>query len=361
MARVYNFAAGPSMMPLEVLQKIQAELVDFNGQGMSVMEMSHRSPAYDDIINETEQTLRRIMNIPDDYEVLFLQGGASMQFSMLAMNLANRGQKTNYVLTGQFATKAYEEGARWSDAVAIASSKDKNFSYIPKITPDMIDKDAAYLHITGNNTIYGTTYNEIPKTDRVPLVCDLSSVILGKEFDVSRFAMIYAGAQKNMGPAGLTVVIIRKDMIKDALDPIVPTMLDYKVMAKNRSMYNTPPTFGIYVAGLVYKWVEAQGGVKALEKTNTEKAALLYNAIEESKLFSCPTNIADRSIMNIPFVLENEALTAEFLQLAKSRGLVNLKGHRSVGGCRASIYNAMPIEGVKALVTCMQDFEAGVR
>lgn len=361
MSRVYNFAAGPSMMPLEVLQRIQAELVDFGGQGMSVMEMSHRSPAYDDIINETESTLRGIMNIPDNYEVLFLQGGASLQFSMLAMNLARRGQKADYVLTGQFATKAYEEGARWCDAVAVGSSKDKNFSYIPKITPDMLDPDAAYLHITGNNTIYGTAYNALPETGNIPLVCDLSSVILGKEFDINRFAMVYAGAQKNMGPAGLTVVIIRKDMIKDELDPIVPTMLNYRTMAKNRSMYNTPPTFGIYVAGLVYKWVESRGGVKALEKANTEKAALLYDAIERSKVFTCPTSATDRSIMNIPFVLENEEQTAEFLKLAGSRGLVNLKGHRSVGGCRASIYNAMPIEGVKALVTCMQDFEAGAR
>ncbi len=359
MERVYNFAAGPAVMPEEVLQKIKSELTNYGQSGMSVMELSHRTKIYEDIINGAQASLRELMRIPDDYAVLFLQGGASMQFSQVAMNLAKRGQRADYVLTGQFATKAYEEGLRWCDAKAIASSKDKNFSYIPKISPDMVGKDSAYLHITANNTIYGTMYNDLPKTD-VPLVCDMSSVILGKEYDINRFALVYAGAQKNMGPAGLTVVIIRRDMINQSLDSIVPTMLNYSVMEKNGSMYNTPPTFAIYVAGLVYKWVLAQGGVAALEERNRQKAKLLYDTIDNSKAFSCPTAAEDRSIMNVPFVLADEAKTAEFLEGAAKRGLVNLKGHRAVGGCRASIYNAMPQEGVMALCDYMKEFERGI-
>ncbi len=357
MKRVYNFAAGPSMMPEEVLLQIQGEMLNFNQSGMSVMELSHRSKTYQEVIDRAEANLRKLMNISDDYAVLFLQGGASMQFSMLAMNLAKREDAADYVLTGQFATKAYEEGLRWCNAKAVASGKDKNFSYIPKITPEMLDKNAAYLHITANNTIYGTAYNTLPETGGVPLVCDMSSVILGREYDVNKFTLIYAGAQKNMGAAGLTVVIVRKDMIKSQLDSVIPTMLRYDVAYKNGSMYNTPPTFAIYAAGLVYEWALKQGGVKALEEKNMKKAAILYDTIESSSLYNCPTAVEDRSIMNVPFTLTDDSLTAKFLSGAEARGLVNLKGHRAVGGCRASIYNAMPLEGVQALCSYMKEFE----
>ena len=361
MERVFNFSAGPSMLPLEVLQQVQKDLVNYPDAGCSVMEMSHRSPSYDKIINDALATLRRIMDIPDDYEVLFLQGGATLQFSMVPMNLAGRGDTADYALTGQFSTKAYKEAQRWCNAVAVTDSKEATYSYIPKITPDMLSKDAKYLHICGNNTIFGSCYNTLPETGDTPLVCDLSSTILGKVFDVRKFALLYAGAQKNMGPAGLTVVIMKKELLDNEVDPLVPAMLRYKDMAEAESMYNTPPTFAIYVAGEVFKWVESMGGVAAIEKLNTEKANMLYDAIDNSVIFNNPVAVEDRSIMNVTFTLPDEDMTKEFFKMASGRGMINLKGHRSVGGCRASIYNAMPIEGIRALVECIRDFEAGKR
>lgn len=358
MNRVFNFSAGPSMLPLSVLEKAQKDLVCYPGAGSSVMEMSHRSRPFEEIIERTEATLRKLMNISDEYAVLFLQGGASLQFSMVPMNLLKKGETADYSLTGQFATKAYKEAQRWANAVAVASSKEDTFSYIPKITPDMLSKDAKYLHITGNNTIFGTCYNTLPETGNVPLVCDLSSVILGKEFDVNKFELIYAGAQKNMGPSGLTVVIIKKSLLDNEIDPIVPSMLNYKTMADNDSMYNTPPCFSIYMAGLVYEWVAEQGGVAAMEKKNADKAAMLYDAIDSSSIFKNPVKKEDRSIMNVTFTLPDEDMTKEFLAITQERGMINLKGHRSVGGFRASIYNAMPVEGIETLVKCIKDFEA---
>ena len=358
MNRVFNFSAGPSMLPLSVLEKAQKDLVCYPGAGSSVMEMSHRSRPFEEIIERTEATLRKLMNISDEYAVLFLQGGASLQFSMVPMNLLKKGETADYSLTGQFATKAYKEAQRWANAVAVASSKEDTFSYIPKITPDMLSKDAKYLHITGNNTIFGTCYNTLPETGNVPLVCDLSSVILGKEFDVNKFELVYAGAQKNMGPSGLTVVIIKKSLLDNEIDPIVPSMLNYKTMADNDSMYNTPPCFSIYMAGLVYEWVAEQGGVAAMEKKNADKAAMLYDAIDSSSIFKNPVKKEDRSIMNVTFTLPDEDMTKEFLAMTQERGMINLKGHRSVGGFRASIYNAMPVEGIETLVKCIKDFEA---
>ncbi len=361
MERVFNFSAGPSMLPLPVLEQVQADLVNYKGAGCSVLEMSHRSRPYEEIIENAEATLRRIMNIPDDYAVLFLQGGASLQFSMVPMNLARRGATMDYALTGQFATKAWQEGKRWGNAVAVCSSKEDKYAYIPKITKEMLSPDAAYLHITGNNTIFGTMYNELPPVGDTPLVCDLSSIILGREFDVRDFALIYAGAQKNMGPAGLTVVIMKKSLLTDDLDEVVPSMLSYKKMADAGSMYNTPPCFAIYVAGLVFQWVEQTGGVAAMEKRNREKAALLYDALDASDLFKGAAAKEDRSIMNATFTLPDDEQTKAFLALCESRGMINLKGHRSVGGCRASIYNAMPREGVERLVETIRDFEQGKR
>ena len=361
MERVYNFSAGPSMMPVEILQQAKEDLISYPGAGCSVMEMSHRSAAFEKIIADAESSLRRLMHIPDDYAVLFLQGGASMQFSAVPMNLARQGQTTNYAVTGPFAGKALAEGERWGKAVAVTSSKADTFSYIPKITPELLSPDAAYLHITGNNTIFGTCYNTLPETGGIPLVTDWSSAILGREIDVTAHTLIYAGAQKNMGPAGLTVVILRRDLLEREVDPIVPTMLRYKVMAENHSMYNTPPCFSIYMAGLMFQWVEKMGGVAAMEQRNREKAALLYDLIEQSEIFQNPVAKEDRSIMNVTFTLPTPEDTKAFLQMAQGRGMINLKGHRSVGGCRASIYNGMPKEGVEALAACMRDYEAGLR
>lgn len=361
MNRLYNFSAGPSMLPLGALEDAQKNLVSYHDCGSSVMEMSHRSKYYEPIIQDAEQTLRRLMNIGDDYDVLFLQGGASLQFSMVPMNLSNRGDTTAYVLTGQFAKKAYAEAKRWGNAVAVASGAESNFSLIPAVTPEMIPADAKYVHITGNNTIFGTCWNTLPDVGGKTLVCDLSSTILGKDFDVNRFGLIYAGAQKNMGIAGLTVVIVRKDLVREDLDPVVPSMLRYNLMAKNDSMYNTPPAFAIYMAGLVFKWVEDQGGVAALEKKNIRKAALLYDYLDGSQMFHPVAAKKDRSIMNVTFTLPDDELTAAFLKMCTGRGMINIKGHRSVGGCRASIYNAMPEEGVEKLLQCMKDFEQGKR
>lgn len=357
MNRVFNFSAGPSMLPLPVLEQVQKDLICYNNTGCSVMEMSHRSKMYEPIIAHAEEALRKLMHISDEYAVLFAHGGASLQFSTVAMNLASRTDNIDYALTGEFASKAFKEAQRWSsNAKAIVSSKDKNFTYIPTITKDMIRSDAKYLHITVNNTIYGTQYNELPDTGNVPLVGDMSSIILGKEYDVNKFGLIYAGVQKNMGPAGVCVVIVKKSLFRE-LDPVVPPLLSFKNMMENQSMPNTPATFTIYVMGLVFDWVEQMGGVKGIQKINEDKANLLYDFIDNSKLFTSPANKEDRSIMNVNFVLKDDNLTSEFLKLTESKGLINLKGHRAVGGCRASIYNAMPVDGVKALIACMKDFE----
>lgn len=366
--RAFNFSAGPSMMPLEVLEKAQKDLLCYPGAGCSVMEMSHRSPSFEEIIGNTNATLRRIMNIPDDYEVLFMQGGATTQFSMIPMNLGSQGDTFCYMQTGQFASKAKEEGDRWGNAVYVASSKADNYSYIP--TCGELPEDAKFLHITGNNTIFGVAFNDyervLPKSvlpqngenSKIPLVADWSSAILGKWIDVDKHGIIYAGAQKNMGPAGLAVVIIRKDLLERELDPVVPIMLRYKVAADHGSMYNTPPTFSIYMAGLMYEWVEKMGGVKEMEKINIEKSSMLYDFIDNSKVFSNPVNPLDRSIMNVTFTLPSKQDTEDFLKLCKDNGMINLKGHRVVGGCRASIYNGMPVEGVKKLLELMKKYEA---
>lgn len=356
MTRVYNFSAGPSMLPLEVLEKAQSELTNYAGSGMSVMELSHRSKWFTDIIESAEASLRRLMNIPDNYKVLFLQGGASTQFAMVPMNLFAGSKKADFVNTGSWSKKAIKEAQKYGDVRVIASSEDKNFSYIPAVTKDMIDPEADFVHITTNNTIEGTVFNAIPDTGDVPLVADFSSNILSEQVDVSKFGVIYAGAQKNIGPAGLTIVIIREDLIGKA-DSSVPTMLDYKTHADSDSLYNTPPTFGIYMAKLVFDWLEEMGGIPAMEKINRDKAAVLYDFLDQSSLFSSPINKADRSLMNIPFVTNSDELDALFVKEAKTKGLETLKGHRSVGGMRASIYNAMPAEGVQALVDFMKEFE----
>ncbi len=366
--RVYNFSAGPSMMPLEVLEKAKEQLLCYPGAGCSVMEMSHRTPSFEEILAKTKGTLRKIMEIPDDYEVLFMQGGATTQFSMIPMNLGKQGDTFCYMQTGQFATKAKEEGDRWGNAVYVASSKADNYSYIPVC--EELPSDAKFLHITGNNTIFGVAFNDyervLPKSvlpqngknSEIPLVADWSSAIIGKVIDVKKHGLIYAGAQKNMGPAGLAVVIIRKDLLENEIDKVVPIMMRYKVAADHDSMYNTPPTFSIYMAGLMYEWVEKMGGVAEMEKINTQKSSMLYDFIDNSKVFNNPVNAIDRSIMNITFTLPDKQSTEDFLKLCKDNGLINLKGHRSVGGCRASIYNGMPVEGVKKLLELMKKFEA---
>ena len=356
MARVYNFSAGPSMLPEDVLKTAAAEMLEYGTTGQSVMEMSHRSKEYQAIFDEAEANLREIMNIPDNYTVLFLQGGASTQFAMVPFNLMNKNKRADYIITGQWAKKAYKEAARYGNARAIASSEDKVFSYIPKITPDMIDKDADYVHICMNNTIYGTKWNNLPETGDVPLVADISSCILSEPIDVTKFGVLYAGAQKNVAPAGVTIVIIRNDLIGNAMD-ITPTMLDYKTHAENGSMFNTPPCYTIYIAGLVFKWIKELGGLAEMKKINLKKAEILYNFLDNSKLFKGTVVKEDRSLMNVPFVTGNEELDAKFVSAAKAAGFVNIKGHRSVGGMRASIYNAMPIEGVQKLVEFMQKFE----
>ncbi len=357
MARVYNFSAGPSMLPEKVLATAAAEMMEYGTSGQSVMEMSHRSKEYDAIIKETEALLREVMNIPDNYKVLFLQGGASTQFAMMPLNLMNGSGKADFVITGQWANKAYQEAARYGQANAIASSKDKTFSYIPKLDPSTFTKDADYFHICVNNTIYGTKYNEFPDTGDVPLIGDISSCILSEPIDVSKFGMLYAGAQKNMAPAGLTIVIIREDLLGNVRD-ICPTMLNYQTHVDNDSMFNTPPCYCIYVAGLVLKWIKEDiGGLENMKAINEKKAKLLYDFLDNSKMFKGTVVPEDRSLMNVPFITGNEELDAKFVKEAKAAGFVNLKGHRSVGGMRASIYNAMPVEGVEKLVAFMAEFE----
>lgn len=355
MERVYNFSAGPSMMPESVLETARDEMLSYAGSGMSVMEMSHRSKEYEAIIAKTEEDMRSLMGIPDNYKVLFLQGGASTQFAMVPLNLMKTG-KADYVVTGAFAKKAAEEARKYGEVNVVASSADKNFTYIPKLTSDLFSDDADYIHTTTNNTIYGTTIRNFPET-KATLVTDMSSCILSEPVDVTRYGLIYAGAQKNIGPAGLTVVIIREDLLGNAMD-ITPTMLRYDIHAKNDSMYNTPPAYSIYVCGLIMKWLISIGGVEEIERRNREKAALLYDYLDQSKLFRATVPAReDRSMMNVTFVTGDADLDAKFVALAKENGLVSIKGHRSVGGMRASIYNAMPIEGVKKLVSVMEQFE----
>lgn len=357
MSRVYNFSAGPSMLPESVLQTAAAEMLDYNGSGQSVMEMSHRSKVYEEIIKACEASLREVMNIPDNYKVLFLQGGASSQFAMVPLNLMNKNNKADFVVTGQWAKKAYAEAMRYGKANVVASSADKTFSYIPKLDPATFDPEADYFHICLNNTIYGTKYHELPDTGSVPLVADISSCALSEPIDVSKFGVLYAGAQKNMGPAGLTVVIIREDLIGNAMD-ITPTMFNYKTHADNGSMFNTPPTYAIYICKLVLDWIKNEiGGLEKMKEINEKKAALLYDFLDNSKLFKGTVEKDSRSLMNIPFVTGDEELDKKFVAEATAAGFVNLKGHRSVGGMRASIYNAMPVEGVEKLVAFMKAFE----
>ncbi len=356
MARVYNFSAGPSMLPEEVLKTAAAEMLEYGETGQSVMEMSHRSKEYQAIFDQTVADLREIMNIPDDYEVLFLQGGASTQFAMVPLNLMTKNGKADYIITGQWANKAYKEAARYGKARAVASSSDKTYSYIPKTKREDFDPEADYVHICMNNTIYGTKYHELPDTGDIPLVADISSCILSEPINVTKFGVLYAGAQKNVAPAGVTIVIIRKDLIGNAMD-ITPTMLNYQTHADNGSMFNTPPCYAIYIAGLTFKWIKKMGGLAEMKKINDKKAKILYDFLDSSKLFKGTVVPEDRSIMNVPFVTGNDELDAKFVAEAKKAGFVNIKGHRTVGGMRASIYNAMPVEGVESLVEFMKKFE----
>lgn len=354
--RVFNFSAGPSMLPLEVLEQAAKEMTNYNGSGMSVMEMSHRSAEFKQIIETAEQDLREIMNIPDNYRVLFLQGGGHMQFAMVAANLMRQSKKADYIVTGSWSKKASKEAAKYGDVKVVASSEDKNFTYIPKVAKEDFRPDADYVYICANNTIYGSRYTQLPDTGAIPLVADFSSSILSEEIDVSKFGIVWAGAQKNVGPAGVVIVIIREDLIGFAPEN-TPSMMDYKIMDDNGSMYNTPPTYGIYIAGLTFQWIKRQGGVKALQERNIKKAKMLYDYIDGSKLYTAPVAKEDRSLMNVVFVTGDAELDKKFVAEAKEHGLVNLNGHRSIGGMRASIYNAMPIEGVETLIAFMKEFE----
>lgn len=357
MERVYNFSAGPAVLPEEVLKECQEEMMNYGGTGMSVMEMSHRSKAFESIINTAEADLRELMNIPDNYKVLFLQGGASLQFAMIPMNLM-KNKVADYIITGQWAKKAFEEAKIYGDAVAVASSADETFSYIPDCSDLPIRDNADYVYICENNTIYGTKFKTLPNTKGKTLVADVSSCFLSEPVDVSKYGIIYGGVQKNIGPAGTVIVIIREDLITEDVLPGTPTMMKYKIHADNKSLYNTPPAYGIYVCGKVFKWLKAQGGLSVMKEKNEKKAGILYDFLDNSKLFKGTVRKEDRSLMNVPFVTGNDELDAKFIKEAQTAGFVNLKGHRSVGGMRASIYNAMPIEGVEKLVEFMKKFEA---
>ena len=356
MSRVYNFSAGPAVLPEEVLREAADEMMDYQGSGMSVMEMSHRSKTYDKIIKDAEADLRDLMNIPDNYKVLFLQGGASQQFAMIPMNLM-KNKKAGFIVTGQWAKKAYQEAAIYGEAVKLASSEDKTFSYIPDCSDLDIPEDLDYVYICENNTIYGTKFWELPNTKGHTLISDVSSCFLSEPVDVSKYGVIYGGVQKNIGPAGVVIVIIREDLITEDTLPGTPTMLKYKTHADNDSLYNTPPAYGIYVCGKVFKWLKKMGGLSAMKEHNEEKAKILYDFLDESKLFKGTVEAKDRSLMNVPFVTGDADLDAKFVKEAAEAGFVNLKGHRSVGGMRASIYNAMPKEGVEKLVAFMKEFE----
>ena len=357
MSRVYNFSAGPAVLPEEVLKEAADEMLDYKGSGMSVMEMSHRSKVYDNIIKEAEADLRELMNIPDNYKVLFLQGGASLQFAMIPMNLM-KNKKAGYIVTGQWAKKAYQEAKIYGEAVELASSADKTFSYIPDCSDLDIADDLDYVYICENNTIYGTKYKTLPNTKGKILVADLSSCFLSEPVDVTKYGVIYGGVQKNVGPAGVVIVIIREDLITEDVLPGTPTMMKYKIHADAESLYNTPPCYGIYICGKVFKWLKKMGGLAVMKEKNEEKAKILYDFLDESKMFKGTVVKEDRSLMNVPFVTGDADLDAKFVKEATEAGFVNLKGHRSVGGMRASIYNAMPKEGVEKLVAFMKDFEA---
>ena len=357
MNRVYNFSAGPAVLPEEVLKECADEMLDYKGSGMSVMEMSHRSKVYDTIIKEAEQDLRDLMNIPDNYKVIFLQGGASLLFAGVPMNLMKNG-KAAYIITGQWAKKAYQEAQMYGEAVAVASSADKTFSYIPDCSDLDIPEDADYVYICENNTIYGTKFPELPNTKGKELVADVSSCFLSEPVDVTKYGVIYGGVQKNVGPSGVQIVIVREDLIADGpAFKQTPTMMNWKVQADNDSLYNTPPCYGIYVCGKVFKWIKKMGGLEAMKAHDEKKAAILYNFLDQSKLFKATVQGADRSLMNVPFITGDADMDAKFVKEAKEAGFENLKGHRSVGGMRASIYNAMPIEGVEKLVEFMKKFE----
>jgi len=357
MGRIYNFSAGPAVLPEEVLKEAADEMLDYRGTGMSVMEMSHRSKAYEEIITTAEKDLRELMGIPDNYKVLFLQGGASQQFAMIPMNLM-KNKKAAYIITGQWAKKAYQEAQIYGEAVAVASSADKTFSYIPDCSDLPIPEDADYVYICENNTIYGTKFWKLPNTKGKTLVADVSSCFLSEPVDVEKYGVIYGGVQKNIGPAGVVICIIREDLITEDVLPGTPTMLRYKIHADNNSLYNTPPAYGIYICGKVFQWLKRKGGLAAMKEYNEKKAKILYDFLDESKLFKGTVEKKDRSLMNVPFVTGNEELDAKFVKEAKAAGFENLKGHRTVGGMRASIYNAMPIEGVEKLVAFMKEFEA---
>lgn len=356
MGRVYNFSAGPAVLPEEVLQEAAAEMMDYRGSGMSVMEMSHRSKWFDDIIKEAERDLRDLMDIPDNYKVLFLQGGASQQFAAIPMNLMKNGT-ADYIITGQWAKKAYQEAQKYGNARAVASSEDRTFSYIPDCSDLPISEDADYVYICENNTIYGTKFKELPNTKGKTLVADVSSCFLSEPVDVEKYGIIYGGVQKNVGPAGVVISIIREDLITDDVMEGTPTMLKFKTQADKDSLYNTPPCYGIYICGKVFKWLKRRGGLAAMKEYNEKKAAILYDFLDESKLFRGTVEKKDRSLMNVPFVTGDKEMDAKFVKEATEAGFVNLKGHRSVGGMRASIYNAMPIEGVQKLVDFMKRFE----
>ena len=356
MSRVYNFSAGPAVLPESVLKSAAEEMLDYKGCGMSVMEMSHRSKAFEKIIKTAESDLRELMHIPDNYKVLFLQGGASQQFAMIPMNLM-KNKVADYIVTGQWAKKAYQEAAKYGKVNKIASSEDKTFSYIPDCSDLPISEDADYVYICENNTIYGTKFKELPNTKGKTLVADVSSCFLSEPVDVSKYGIIYGGVQKNIGPAGVVIVIIREDLITEDVLPGTPTMLTYKTHADADSLYNTPPAYGIYICGKVFQWLKEMGGLEAMKERNERKAKILYDFLDQSKLFKGTVEKKDRSLMNVPFVTGSDELDAKFVKEAKAAGLENLKGHRSVGGMRASIYNAMPEEGVQALVDFMKKFE----
>ena len=356
MSRVYNFSAGPAVLPEEVLKEAQAEMLDYRGTGMSVMEMSHRSKAFDEIIDQTEADLRKLMNIPDNYKVLFMQGGASLQFAMIPMNFMKH-KVADFIVTGQWAKKAYEEAKKYGTANKIATSEDKTFSYIPDCSDLSVSEDADYVYICENNTIYGTKFKELPNTKGKTLISDVSSCFLSEPVDVSKYGMIYGGVQKNIGPAGMVIGIIREDMITDDVLAGTPTMMQYKTFADNRSMYNTPNCYCIYMCGKVFKWIMDMGGLEGMKAHNEKKAAILYDFLDNSKMFHGTVVKEDRSLMNVPFVTGDQEMDKKFIAESKAAGFENLKGHRSVGGMRASIYNAMPIEGVQKLVDFMEKFE----
>ncbi len=356
MSRVFNFSAGPSMLPESVLNRAAAEMLDYKGSGQSVMEMSHRSKVFEGILAEAKALMKELLNVPDDYSILFLQGGASTQFAAIPLNFLNGSGKADYVLTGQFSTKAFKEAQKYGNVREVASSKDKTFSYIPKLTRADFDPEADYVYICFNNTVYGTTYKYIPDTGSVPLFADISSCFLSEPMDVSKFGLVYGGAQKNVAPAGLTIVIVRNDLLGNARD-VTPSMLDYKIMADNDSLYNTPPCYSIYMCKLVLEWIKNLGGLEAMKAHNLKKALVLYDYLDSSELFKAPVVKEDRSMMNVTFVTGDADKDAKFIAQAAQAGFVNIKGHRSVGGMRASIYNAMPVEGVEKLVDFMAEFE----